>query len=81
MADAPLSLTDYWNMLSGHDWYYEFSDDHRVWSAGNAAHNRLLDLARQDPERQKLFDAFNNHYFSGAPWNTVQQPLPPRPAP
>ena len=22
------------NLLSKHDWYYEYSDDHRAWSKG-----------------------------------------------
>jgi hypothetical protein len=30
--------------LKTHDWYYAFSDDHRVWQAGEQARHVLLDL-------------------------------------
>jgi hypothetical protein len=30
------------NMLKEMDWYYEFSDDHRVWSAGSKAEDSIV---------------------------------------
>ena len=33
--------------LREHDWYYERSDDHRVWTKGNGEHDRLLGLCER----------------------------------
>ena len=30
--------------LKRHDWYYDYSDDHRVWSSGNANWKLIQDL-------------------------------------
>ena len=32
---AQMTLREYWDMLNRHDWYYQFSDDHRIWSEGS----------------------------------------------
>jgi hypothetical protein len=36
--------TDLEHRLQNHDWYYAFSDDHRVWQAGEASRRILLNL-------------------------------------
>ena len=33
--------------LNAHDWYYEMSDDHGVFSAGKKSLHELLDLANK----------------------------------
>lgn len=33
-------------MLKAHDWYYEMSDDHRVWREGCAAEGKLREAVR-----------------------------------
>ena len=30
--------------LKSHDWYYGYSDDHRVWSRGEEEHRRIYAL-------------------------------------
>ena len=43
--------------MAGHDWYYDRSDDHRVWSAGNAHYRKIsnlfADLDKLDPQFAK----------------------------
>lgn len=33
-----------YNQLAAHDWYFGYSDDHRVWKRGQAAQNHLRKL-------------------------------------
>lgn len=48
---AQPSLADYRAALAAHDWYFEYSDDHAVWSAGRASLARIANLQRElDPD-------------------------------
>lgn len=60
--DVP-SLPDYYDMLARHDWYYEMSDDHRVWKAGSARAGELRTIAKAGGEEyEKLLLAFGRYY-------------------
>ena len=69
----------WWDTLNRHDWYYHFSDDGRVWRAGEAATAKLESEARVEPWKQTMYEAFAKHMFSGDAWNTEQAPKPERP--
>ncbi len=53
-----MSEEDYLKLLKGHDWYYQYSDDHSVWKRGSEAAQRLTTLAKNDA---KLKDLYNNY--------------------
>lgn len=57
--------------MTGHDWYYDRSDDHRVWAAGNARYRQITDLFadldKLDPEYARA--AWNEKAPSG--WKFV----------
>lgn len=42
------------------DWYYDFSDDHGVWSAGFRECNALREIARMYPELQPIINNYAN---------------------
>lgn len=45
-----MTLDEYIQALKKHDWYFEWSDDHRMWQAGNAQLKALREAQRQlDP--------------------------------
>lgn len=48
--------------LLRHDWYHDYSDDHRVWKAGKAAYEAMQALAHSltDEEYRALRDAIHN---------------------
>lgn len=71
-----LSLSEYWEMLNNHDWYFDCSDDGKVFARGRASLAKLSDIARQSEEHKKMFDGFKAHKFSGKPWNTDQAAKP-----
>jgi len=35
------------HLMQQHDWYYKYSDDHRVWAAGNKEDGMIRGLAKQ----------------------------------
>jgi hypothetical protein len=40
--------------LKSHDWYCDFSDDHSVWSSGEASRKKILTLITQvNPEQAR----------------------------
>lgn len=50
-APAP-TIEEYKALLARHDWFFEFSDDHRVWARGRIDHKKLEQMAAVlDPDR------------------------------
>jgi 6-phosphogluconate dehydrogenase (decarboxylating) len=52
--------TDLEHRLKSHDWFYAFSDDHRVWQSGELSRSILIKLMQQavqiDPHKaRKMF--------------------------
>lgn len=78
-SSKTISLSDYWDMLDKHDWYYEFSDDNRVWQAGRQSETSILELSKTSQEYSNLANAFYGHMFSGKAYGNEQQPKPARP--
>lgn len=74
-----MTLTELWDALEAHDWYYPMSDDPRVYNAGQAAKRRLEAQAAQVDGGVQLLARFSAHYFSGPSWGSAEQPKPPRP--
>lgn len=48
-------------MLTQHDWYYAYSDDHRVWSAGIKAEKRIQEISHESKAHAKLFMMWVEH--------------------
>jgi hypothetical protein len=72
-----VSIEEYYHMLERHDWFYNYSDDHRVWKAGAAATERLIAIANQKGGRyQSMYSAYKAHIFSGEQWGTEKQAKP-----
>jgi hypothetical protein len=78
-----MTLKEYWKILNGHDWYYNYSDDQRVWRAGCDAQKRIEGIAKESPEHQALYSGFHSHYFYGKTSefqkNDKRPPKPVRP--
>lgn len=61
----PLSIQSFYDDLVHHDWYYEYSDDGRVWRQGRADKERLEAEAKAGGvEYEALYQGFARHYFS-----------------
>ncbi len=71
-----MSLQDFYIKLEQHDWFYEMSDDHRVWQKGKDANNLLARQATIDPEYFKLYEAYRRYVFSGPEFGNEKKPKP-----
>ena len=68
-----------YDRLKKHDWYYQMSDDHRVWRSGQSDWNEITKIANATKGGIELQVAFSVHYYTGEPWGNEQQPMPERP--
>lgn len=76
----PNNLGELYDRLCNFDWYYSWSDDPRVYLAGDKREKELvLAASRFGPEGQKLFAAMKMHHFTGESWGNEKQPKPKRP--
>ena len=66
----------YLKKLQSHDWYYNYSDDNRVYNAGLAEERDLRAIARTDPELEQLFESYLAFVFSGPTFGIPKQPAP-----
>jgi hypothetical protein len=65
-----MNLQDFDKLLRSHDWYYQYSDDHRVYLAGERQHDAIRRASKESPDHLKLFDSWTEYFFSGENWNT-----------
>ena len=71
------SIVEYYEMLKNHDWYYDFSDDHEVWKAGNANIRLIRAIAEaKQADYKRMFDAFEKAMFSGDAFETPKLEIP-----
>lgn len=65
-----MTLQRFYEELERHDWYYELSDDHRVYMAGSDNGQRLEKIARLfGPKYETLLEDYKNYAYSGPIWN------------
>lgn len=50
-----MNVADYFKALKGHDWYYEYSDDHRVWTRGRDNSRKLQAIAQEQPVLSRMY--------------------------
>ncbi len=67
-----MNLKEFDSMLKNFDWYYQMSDDNRVWRAGESANARIREVAKTSAEHNELYEVWSKHYFSGASWGNVK---------
>ena len=60
MVDAsnPEILDSYRKALANHDWFYHYTEDHRVWKAGQASWDRIRSM---QPNLDNDYSIWNEH--------------------
>lgn len=54
----------YIKSLKAHDWFYEYSDDHRVWTRGKDQRRIILNLREQcDPDSEIWNEHCPDHFM------------------
>ncbi len=65
-----MTLNEYDKLLRGHDWYYNYSDDGRVWRAGESVQSQIVSLSKMSEDHLTLYNAWSKYYFSGPNFNS-----------
>lgn len=78
-VELPMTDSEFWNACNNFDWFYDFSDDHRVWQKGNRAKGLLVREIKQSPVRREIYDGFYKHAFSGPHFGTEKSEKPVQP--
>jgi hypothetical protein len=58
---------EFHRMCASHDWNHEYSDDPGAYRAGKASADRLLGVARSQPELSPILTAWTAHALGGGP--------------
>ena len=78
-----MKLTEFYDVLKAHDWYYYMSDNHATYMWAEKRTKELQAIASTSPEHQSLYDAWKEHMFSGPGWACgalpERTPMPQRP--
>jgi hypothetical protein len=61
-----MALSEYYEALANHNWYYEYADDHDVWISGSESLSQLIDASRTSDEHRLLYESYVAHIFKGA---------------
>lgn len=64
---TPAAIKAYELRLKRHDWWHEYSDDHRVWQRGAANLDALRQTARTHPMYASMYDVAAAHFWSHNP--------------
>tara|TARA_X000000950_G_scaffold283858_2_gene385667 strand:+ start:1888 stop:2121 length:234 start_codon:yes stop_codon:yes gene_type:complete len=54
---------EYFEELTKHDWYYDYSDDHRVWTKGRENLKRIQAIAQEIPLFSQMYQDYSNWIF------------------
>ena len=73
-----MNLTNFYDILDRHDWFYSYADDHRYYILGRDNEVKLLKMAGEHgKEFQDLYNAFHYYYFTERIWS--EETFPKRP--
>jgi hypothetical protein len=75
-----MTLSEFYDALTSHDWYYMYSDDGRIYRRGSDCEKELRAISTESDQHRHLFEAYRNHVFSGRTFGTEPAPRPDRPA-
>lgn len=58
-----MTLEEYELRLKKHDWYFRYSDDARVFRAGQEEEKKLLETSLKSKEHEKIYITYCDKYF------------------
>lgn len=70
-----MTKEEYFEACKYFDWYYEMSDDFRVWQEGRQREAELKAIGQQNGWTA-IWQAWHDHMFTGEPWENERKPEP-----
>jgi hypothetical protein len=56
-------LEEFYTMLEGHDWYFDYSDDHRAWDKGRKERYAIQAKMQENDKLRKLWEAYADYIW------------------
>ncbi len=57
-----ISLEDYEKLLKKHDWYYQNSDDARIFNQGLKSQTEIIEKSMNSKKHEKLYRKYKNKH-------------------
>ncbi len=74
--EAENDLHQFFHDCETFDWYYNYSDDQRVWTRGNREAASLKSRSNKNNSTLSIYNAWSEHMFSGPEYGTEKTPRP-----
>lgn len=58
-----MDASEFFKLLEKHDWFYQYSDDHRAWTKGSDEARRLQAIIQEDPLFTRMYLAYSDYMF------------------
>jgi len=58
-----MDASEFFKLLEKHDWFYQYSDDHRAWTKGRDEAGRLQAIIQEDPLFTRMYLAYSDYMF------------------
>jgi hypothetical protein len=58
-----MDIQEFFKLLENHDWYYQYSDDHRAWSKGRNESLRLQSIIQEVPLYTTMYLTMSDYMF------------------
>jgi len=55
--------SEFFKLLEKHDWYYQYSDDHRAWEKGSNESKRIQAIAQEIPLFLDMYRDYSKFMF------------------
>lgn len=57
-----MTRQEFFDKVNRHDWFYEYSDDHRVWREGSNSFDTIRNAMKENAEFRAIYDEFTAYY-------------------
>jgi len=58
-----MDASEFFSLLEKHDWYYNYSDDHRAWEKGKNESHRLQAIIQEHSLFTRMYLAYSDYMF------------------
>ena len=58
-----MDIQEFFKLLENHDWFYQYSDDHRAWEKGRKEGQRLQSIIQEVPLYTTMYLAMSDYMF------------------
>ena len=69
-----MSIEEFFTKLQHHDWYYDYSDDHSVWTRGKNESRAIRNLCQENELFTRMYTDFADYMFKHESRSIVDEP-------